>query len=175
MEEKNEQVTVMQVAVKWGLILGIISIVLFLAIYFGGLLGASWPSWIGAIFSAAIIFLAHKEFKDLGDGYMSYGKGLGIGTLTSAISGAVSSIFSYVYIKFINTDYTTELLDITRFKLEDEGQGDEQIDMAMEMMEKFMSPEIMFAMGLFMAIFFGFIISLIVSAVTKNNDPSLEV
>ncbi len=175
MEEENEQVSVKQVAIKWGLILGIISIVLFLAIYFGGLLGESWPGWIGAVFSAGIIYLAHKEFKELGDGYMSYGKGLGIGTLTSVISGAVSSTFSYVYIKFINLDYTTELLDNTRFKMEESGQGEDQIDMAMEMTEKFMTPEIMFGLGMFMAVLFGFIISLIVSAITKNNDPSLEV
>ena len=175
MEEENEQVSVKDVAVKWGLILGIISIVLFLAIYFGGLLGASWPSWIGAVISAGIIYMAHKEFKELGDGYMSYGKGLGIGTFTSAISSAVSSIFTYVYVKFINTDYTTELLDITRYAMEDEGQGEDQIEMAMGMMEKFMSPEAMLGMGLVAGIFFGFIISLIVAAITKNNDPSLEL
>ncbi len=77
--------------------------------------------------------------------------------------------------KFINLDYITEFLDITRFKMEEGGQGEDQIDMAMEMTEKFMTPEIMFGMGLFMAVLFGFIISLIVSAITKNNDPSLEV
>ena len=175
MEEQTEQITVKQVAIKWGLMLGIISIVLFLGIYFGGLLGESWPSWISALFSATIIFLAQKEFKDQGDGYMSYGQGLGIGTLTAVISSGVSSVFAYVYMKFINLDYTTELIDITRYGMEDQGQSDEQIEVAMGFVEKMMTPEIMFGMGLFMGIFFGFIISLIVSAITKNNNPSLEL
>lgn len=175
MEEENEKITVKEVAIKWGLILGIISIVLFLAIYFGGMMGDSWPSWISALISAGIIFMAHKEFKDQGDGYMSYGKGLGLGTLVSLISGVISSIFAYVYMKFINVDYVTELVDITRFKMEDEGQSEDQIDIAMGFVEKMMTPEIMFGMGLIAAVFFGFIISLIVSAITKNNDPSLEV
>ena len=175
MEEENEQISVKDVAVKWGLILGIISIVLFLAIYFGGLLGASWPNWVGAVISAGIIYMAHKEFKELGDGYMTYGKGLGIGTLTSVISSAVSAIFTYVYVKFINLDYTVELLDITRYKMEDEGQSDEQIEMAMGYVEKFMTPEAMLAMGLFMGVLFGFIISLIVSAISKKNNPSLDL
>ena len=175
MDEENEKISVKDVSVKWGLILGIISIVLFLTIYFSGLLGESWPSWIGAVISAGIIYMAHKEYKELGDGYMSYGKGLGVGTLTSVISSAVSSIFTYVYVKFINTDYATELLDITRYKMEDEGQSEDQIEMAMGMVEKFMTAEAMLAMGLIAGIFFGFIISLIVSAITKNNDPSLEV
>lgn len=175
MEEENEQITVKQVALKWGLVSGIISIVLFLAIYFGGLLGESWPNWIGAVVTAGIIYMAHKEFKELGDGYMSYGKGLSIGTFTSAISAGVSSIFAYIYMKFINLDYTTEIIDITRMGMEDDGQGEDQIEVAMGFVEKMMTPEIMFGMGLFMGILFGFIISLVVSAITKNNDPSLEV
>ncbi len=175
MEEENEQVTVKQVAIKWGLILGIISIVLFLTIYFGGLMGESWAGWIGPIFTIAIIYLAHKEFKEMGNGYMSYGQGLGLGTLTATISGAISSIFVYVYIKFINQDYLVELIDITRAQMEEEDMGDDQVEMAMEMTEKFMTAEMMLVMGLVGAIFIGFIGSLIVSAITKNNDPSLEV
>lgn len=175
MEEENEKITVREVAIKWGMISGIISIVLFLAIYFAGLMGDSWPNWISAVISAGIIYMAHKEFKDQGDGYMSYGKGLGLGTLVSLVSGAISSIFAYVYMKFINVDYVTELVDITRYKMEDEGQSEDQIDVAMGFVEKMMTPEIMLGMGLLAAVFFGFIISLIVSAITKNNDPSLEV
>ncbi len=175
MEEQDEQVTVMQVAIKWGLILGIISIVIFLATYFGGFMGDSWTSWISPIFSAVIMYLAHKEFKDQGNGFMSYGQGLGLGTLMSAISGAVSNLFVYVYIKFINTDYLVELLDISREKMEEGGTSEDQIDAAMEMVEKFMSAEITVGIGLLASIFFGFIIALIVSAITKNNDPSLQV
>ncbi len=175
MEDQNEQVTVMQVAIKWGLILGIVSIVLFLAFYFGGLMGDSWTGWINPIFIAIIMYLAHKEFKDQGNGFMSYGQGLGLGTLMSAVSGAVSSVFTYIYIKFINADYLVELLDMTREKMEEQGQGEDQIDTAMGMMEKFMSAEITAGMSLLGAIFIGFIIALVVSAITKNNDPSLEV
>jgi len=175
MEEQTEQITVKQVSIKWGLILGIISIILFLTLYFGGLMGESWAGLLNALFTIVIIYLAHKEFKDQGNSYMSYGQGLGMGTLTSAISGVVSSLFTYVYIKFINPDYVVELLDLSIAKMEAQGQGDAQIDAAMGFMEKLMTPEIMLGTGLVSAIFFGFIISLIVSAFTKNNDPSLEI
>ncbi len=175
MEEENEQATVKQVAIKWGLILGITSIVLFLSIYFGGLMGESWTGWFGPIISIIVMYLAHKEFKDQGNGFMSYGQGLGLGTLMSAISGVISSIFSYIYIKFINPEYLVELLDISRAQMEDSGQGEDQVEVAMEMTEKFMTAEITAGIGLLGAIFIGFIIALIVSAITKNNDPSLEV
>ena len=175
MEEQNEQVTIKQVAIKWGLMLGIISIVLFLALYFGGFSGESWTSWLGAVFTITLIYLAHKEYKDQGDGYMSYSQGLGLGTLTAGISGTVSSIFSYVYTKFINLDYLTEMMDMARVKMEDQGQSDDQIEVAMGFVEKMMTPEITLGIGFIGAIFFGFIIALIVSAFTKNNNPSLEI
>ncbi len=175
MEEQNEQVTVKQVAIKWGLILGIISIVLFLAFYFGGLMGESWTEWISPIFIAVIMYLAHKEFKDQGNSFMSYGQGLGLGTLMSAVSGVVSSVFTYIYIKFINADYVVELLDMARAKMEEQGQGDDQIDVAMGMMEKFMSAGMTAGISLLGTIFIGFLIALVVSAITKNNDPSLQV
>jgi len=175
MEEENEQVSVKQVAVKWGLISGIISIVLFLITYFGGLMGDSWVGWIGPVIMIALVYLAHKEFKDQGNGFMSYGQGLGLGTLMGLVSGLVSSVFSYIYIKFINPDYLVELLDISRAQMEDSGQGEDQIEVAMEMVEKFMSAEMTAGMSLLGAVFIGFVVALIVSAITKNNDPSLEV
>ncbi len=175
MEEQHEQVTVKQVAIKWGLILGIISIVLFLTLYFGGLIANTWAGWIGPVFSAVIIFLAHKEFKEQGNGFMSYGQGLGIGTVLAAVSAAISSAFTYVYVKFINADYLQEIQDTMRVKLEEDGMNDDQIDATMGMMETFSTPEMTLIFGLLGGIFIGFIISLIVSAITKNNDPSLEV
>lgn len=175
MEEENEQVTVKQVAIKWGLILGIISIVLFLTMYFGGVIGESWAGWIGPVFAAIIMYLAHKEFKEQGNGFMSYGQGLGLGTLMVTISSLVSSTFTYIYVKFINTDYLQEIQDTMMAKFEEDGMSDDQIEATMGMMEKMSTPEMTLVFGLVGGVFIGFIVALIVSAITKNNDPSLEV
>lgn len=175
MEEQNESVSVKQVAIKWGLISGIVSIVLFLAIYYAGMIGNTWVSVVGGVITIVLMVLAHKEFKELGNGFMSYSQGLGLGTLMVVISSAVSSLFTYVYVKFINLGYTQELLDLQRMNMEDQGLSDDQIDAAMGMTEKFMTPEIMFAMGIIVGILIGFILALIVSAITKKNDPSLEI
>jgi len=175
MEEQNESVSVKQVSFKWGLISAIISIVLFLVIYFGGLSGESWIVLVSIAITVVIMYLAHKEFKESGNGYMSYSQGLGIGTLMSVIGGAIYVVFVYVYTKFINTGYTQEMIDLQRMKMEDQGLSDVQIDTAMGYVEKFTSPEMTVVMGLVGAVLFGFIIALIVSAITKKNDPSLEV
>ncbi|MCB0496731.1 MAG: DUF4199 domain-containing protein [Cyclobacteriaceae bacterium] len=175
MEEQNESVSVKQVAIKWGLISGILSIVVFLVVYFAGMMGNSWIGLVSAVITVVLMVLAHKEFKESGNGYMSYGQGLGLGTLMVTIGSVISALFSYIYIKFINTGYIQEVLDMSRAKMEDQGQSDAQIDAAMGYVEKFTTPEMTLIMGLVFGILFGFIIALIVSAITKKNDPALEL
>ena len=112
MEEQNESVSVKQVAIKWGLISGILSIVVFLVVYFAGMMGNSWIGLVSAVITVVLMVLAHKEFKESGNGYMSYGQGLGLGTLMVTIGSVISALFSYIYIKFINTGYIQEVLDM---------------------------------------------------------------
>lgn len=175
MEEQNEQLSVSQVAIKWGLILGIVSIVIFLITYFAGLMGNSFIGWLGPIATGVAMYLAHKEFKESGDGFLSYGKGLGIGTYVAAVSAVISSVFTFIYIKFINTDYLMEFQDMMRAQFEEKGMADEQIDAALDMMSKFQSPEIMLGGGILGGIAIGFVIALIMAAVSKKVDPSLEL
>ncbi|RZK35049.1 MAG: DUF4199 domain-containing protein, partial [Hymenobacter sp.] len=46
-------------------------------------------------------YLAHTAFKKLDGGFMSYGEGLGIGTVLSLVSGIVSALFNYVDPDFV--------------------------------------------------------------------------
>lgn len=175
MEENMEIPTTKSIGMKWGLILGVISVVFFLGIALTGSQGDGWANWVGVIPTIAILILAHKEFKESGDGYMSYGKGIGIGTLTVAINSVISTLFSYVYIKFVDDTY----FDIVREKqiegFQEQGMSDREIETALSFSEGFMSPETVLIMGIIVGIFFGFIISLIVTAFTKNSNPELDV
>jgi hypothetical protein len=47
----------------------------------------------------------------------------------------------------------------------------EQMDMAIAMSEKMMSPGIIIALGIIASLFFGFIVSLIAGLGLKNNRP----
>mgnify|MGYP003660351547 CR=1 FL=1 len=75
MEENIEMPTTKSIVMKWGPILGLISIGLFMITALGELQRSGVMNWIGLIPTIAIIYLAHKEYKDTGDGFMSYGKG----------------------------------------------------------------------------------------------------
>lgn len=169
--EESSNITVKSVAMKWGVINGLLAIVLLMIIDFAGLIGNQAVGWIGYVVFLVLLILAHKQFKSEGDGYMSYGQGLGIGTLASVISGIISSAFFYIYVSFINSGFIDIIKDQQIMTMEEQGMSDAEIEQAMGFSESFMSPVAMTIFSLLGAVFIGFIISLIVSAITKNTQP----
>ena len=174
-DDDVEKATVKSVSIKWGLILGVVSIALFIVYVLIDVIGESWVSWIGLIPLILVVWLAHKEFKDDGNGFMSYSQGLGIGTLVSLYSAIVSSVFNFIYVKFIDTEFTANLMEKIEMQWEEAGMTDQQMDAARGITETMMSPVVGFFIGIVFAVFFGFIISLILSAITKNPDPAEQV
>jgi len=71
---ENEGVSIKSLAVKYGLINGLLAIAFFLVIDFAGLSTNQGISWLGLIITATVVFYAHREFKSSGDGYMSFGQ-----------------------------------------------------------------------------------------------------
>lgn len=173
--EETTQPKVKSIAIKWGAISGLISIVLLLVIDFAGLMGNKAVSWIGSVVFAVLLVLAHKQYKDSGDGYMSYGKGLGIGTFIACISSVISSLFYYIYISFINTEYIEIIKDNQIMELEKSGMSDREINQMMEILEMFMSPIATSIFILLGGVMIFFIISLLVTIFTKNQDPEAVI
>jgi hypothetical protein len=172
----EQQVTTRAVGMQYGVIVGIIMIIYGTLLQVTGLaLEYQSLSYINYIFLGVVIYLAHKKFKEEGDGFMSYGQGLGIGFWISLIGGVISMVFSYIYMSFIDSTIMEQAMDKARYDMEEKGMSDAQIDQAMSITEKFMTPEMIFVMGIVGTLIFGFILSLIVSAITKKTDPQLEV
>ncbi|RSK48719.1 DUF4199 domain-containing protein [Hymenobacter rigui] len=162
------------VGIRYGLIIGVVSAILSV-IQLSLFEDPETPfRWVGAIVAIVGIVLAHKKFKELNHGFMSYGQGLGIGTIVSAVGGLVSSVFSYLYMTFINPEYMTRVMELQRAKMEAKGLDDAQIDQALGMAQKFSGGPMIIVFGLIGAVFMGFIISLIISAFTKNTRPEFE-
>ena len=105
-ENSTPAVTTRSVGVRYGLILAGISIVYFLTLTLAGVDQTSGIGrWIPIVFYIAVIFLAHKNYKEQGDGYMAYGQGMGITFWLALVSSVIYSIFFYAYIKFIDSSF----------------------------------------------------------------------
>ena len=171
----NKRVTTSSVAVRYGVLTGLVSIIFAFVILATGQLTNTPLQFVGLIIPIVGIYLAHKAFKGQNGGYMSYGQGLGIGTLLSVISGVISVAFNYLYKEFIDPELSKQILEQTRAKLEQGGNmSDAQIDQAMSISSKFSSGPISLVIGLLSSIILGVVISLIVAAFTKNAKPEFE-
>ncbi|MCY7357768.1 MAG: DUF4199 domain-containing protein [Rudanella sp.] len=170
----NEQASTYRVAIKWGIFLGLFSIVYSLFLFLTGNIGQSWTSILSIVISIGGLVLAMREFRTLNGGYMSFGEGTTVGTVTGLISGLLSVAFSWFYMTIIDTNVMANMAEKTREALEKQGSfSDEQIDQQMEMMERFQTPGMLLGIGLISALIGSVIIALIVAAFMRKEKPSL--
>ena len=170
----ENNISISKVGMRYGLIAAVLLIVYGLVLQFTELYTNQALGWVSYLVLAVLIYLAHGAFKDGGDGFMSIGQGLGIGMLVSVIAGVISSLFTFIYLKFVDDSMIEKIMDAQIEKMEEQGLDDATIDQAMKTVEKMMTPPMMFIMGIVAMAFIGFIISLIVSLITKKNNPQLQ-
>jgi hypothetical protein len=171
MEEKTSTA---RVALKFGVLASIVIMVYTTIINVSGQSQNKVLSSLSFVFMIVAIVLAMKEFREKNKGFMTYGEGLGLGTLVSAIMGLLGSAFGMFYIQFIDNTLLTQSMDQVREDMERRGMDDSQIDQAMELSQKFMSPGVVFVMGVFGYLIMGFIVSLVVAAIIRREKPVFE-
>lgn len=170
----ENQTTTTRTALKWGVIIGIISIIYSTAIMVSGQIANQSLSYLFYVVMAIGIFMAMNDFKKENQGFMSYSQGLGLGVMKSTIVGLISGFFTFAYMKFIDSTMTDQLMKKASEDMEKKGLPDEQIEQAMEYSKMFMSPGALFILGLIGTVFIGFILSLIIAAIVKKDKPVFE-
>jgi uncharacterized membrane protein YedE/YeeE len=175
MENTSTSVSATSVAIRYGLLTGIVSVIYSFILLAANLEQNTALSLLSLVILIGGIFLAHKTYKDAHNGFMSYGQGLGIGTLVSVISGLLGGIFRYVYMEFIDPAAAQRALDQARAKLEEGGNmSDAQIDQAVQMSQRFSSGPMGVVIAIIGSAIIGFLITLIIAAITKHNRPEFE-
>lgn len=171
----NEQkVTIPSVAIRYGLFVGLVSVIYsFILAMMDEIMNRNLGA-VSYLFLITGMVLAMKYFKTHNDGYMSYGQGLGIGTLMALVSGLISSTFMYIYSSFVDPGMMERVMELQRIEMENQGMDDARIDQAMEVSAKFTSPEMLVIFGTLGFVIVGFIIALVVSAIMKNSRPEFE-
>lgn len=166
-EDQSSAPSVRAVGLKYGSILAIVNIVYFLALSLSGQnpFDNKW-GWIGIIFSVAALVLAQRNFKAEGDGFMTYGQGVGIGFWITLVSLLVGALFTYVYANIIDPATMETFYDRQYESMQDRGMSDEQIEVAVSWTKKLFWP-----MYIFFGFLFGIIIALIVTIFTQKAQP----
>jgi membrane-bound ClpP family serine protease len=169
----GEQPSTARVALKWGAFLGVTLMVITLVMYLTDQTANPLFSVLTLGSMVAFLILSMRDFRSLNGGYMSYGEGLGVGTLVSAIGGLLSAAFITFYNVVIDPTVQQRALEAAREKMEEQGKlTDEQIDQALEFSQKFQSPGFTFIAGVLGTIIMGFLLSLIVAAFIRRNKAN---
>ena len=175
METENQKpVTTLSTGLRYGLVLGLISIAFFIVLIVSGIdTTQGWGRWSSLILSGAILFFAQQYFKENGDGWMTYGQGIGVGFYTGLISSIMMAVFLFIFMQYIDTDFSQMLADQQRMTMEEQGMSDEQIDQAMKMVAKFTSPGWMFVFGIAGGTIGMVIVALIMTIFTQAKNPNM--
>lgn len=78
-ESAAPTISTRSVGIRYGLIMGVIGIALFVVFIVADVDIQGPARWLNVLVLAVLIFLAHKHYKDNGDGFMTIGQGTGIG------------------------------------------------------------------------------------------------
>jgi Protein of unknown function (DUF4199) len=170
----ENQTTTTRTALKWGVIFGIITVLYNTGVYVSGQFGNKALGYVVYLIIGLGVYFSLIDFKKENQGFMSFGQGLGLGTMMSTIMGLISSFYSFAYMKFIDSGLNEQMLKKIEQEMEKQGTPDDQIEKAMEVMKMFMNPGILFITGLLFVVFIGFVLSLIITAIIKKDKPVFD-
>ncbi|HPE82329.1 MAG: DUF4199 domain-containing protein [Aequorivita sp.] len=172
---ENQTASLKKIALNYGVLLALLSIVLQVISYVLDV-HIDRPWWLTVLqllISVSVIVYGIKAFKTDNAGFLTLGQALKIGLAISLIAGIIAVVFNYIFMNYIDPDFIQKTLDFSREQMLEKNPDmpQEQIDMAMNMSAKFMSPMIMSAFSIIATLFFGFIISLFAGLAMKKNPP----
>ena len=172
-----KKISVARNALNYGVILGIALVVLSLIFYILDFNNTNIVFWIQFVILLAGLVISTMNYrKNIGGGFITYGKSLGSGVLTGLFAAIILGIYIYIFFKFIDTGAIQEIISKAEDKIIDQNPeiSDAQLETIMTMQRKFMTPLWMGIMSLIYYTFYSFIASLIISIFTRKTDKSFE-
>ncbi|MCU0361936.1 MAG: DUF4199 domain-containing protein [Bacteroidales bacterium] len=159
-----------------GLIIGLASIVYSLVMYFLDLTLNKTQGYIFLIILIVVLFYLLKSYRDnFLHGQITYGQSLGAGMVIFLYYSIIAAVFAYILYKFIDPGLVDKQLAMSEEMMVKRGAPQTAIDAGMAVQRKIMKPEIMAPFSILSTMFFGLIISLIVSIfVRKEGNPLVD-
>lgn len=135
--------------------------------------GQKW-NWLGIAIALAGIAFGMREYRrEVGQGVMSYGRGVATGLFISLWSALFSAIFTIIYFTVINPGFSEAMVQFQMAEMERKGMPPAQIDQAEGMIRAFSSAPAITVIGAIMGIVMGLVLSLILAAVFKSKGESV--
>ena len=166
-------------ALQFGILFGVIMVLEFIIGYVMNIDPATNKSY-GIIlnvlnyFILPILFisLACTAFKKMNGGFATFGQCLKVGVIICVIAALIYTLFFTIF-TMIFPEFVPEMMEkIKSVTIEQKPDiTQEELDMSLSIMEKFMNPLILIPATTAMFAFMGLIYSLIIGAIVKRDRP----
>ena len=172
---ENQQGSLKTTMITYGLILGGISVVFQLLLFFLDMHYQQPPAVgiISIVIMVGVLIYAFIQFKKQNEGFISLSEALKIGLGISLISALIGTVYSLILTNVLDPDTIEKTIDFAfeKMRADNPELTKDQIDMARGMSEKMATPLISSAVQIIGALFLGFIISLIGGLIVKKSRP----
>lgn len=171
-------VTRMGTKFTFALTLSITQAVFSLLMYFTGfqtekLATGQYIQWLGFIIVFVVLWMGIKAVREEREHKaISYGQAVGAGVVISLLSGVMTSIYTFIHFKFINTSFVEYQMEILRGRWAEAGLNDTQMEQAENMTRMMMGPGMTSVMTFIFMLITGLILSLIIAAFVKRAAPA---
>ncbi|MBK6962748.1 MAG: DUF4199 domain-containing protein [Bacteroidales bacterium] len=174
-KQSGKQTTLFQNSLYYGLLTGVAYIVVTLLYYALEVDRTGWLNYLTFIILIIGIFIGTKAYRDKhSGGFLSYGQSVGSGVMISLAVGVLMSVFTYLFYEFFDPSELAKIVDVAEQNMADQGLSDEEIEQAMAISSKFMTPLVMSVTVIFGMAFWGTIFSLIISLFIKKENDSFD-
>ena len=171
----NQPPSKIKSALNSGAILGLALMVLSLLTYIFEMYENQWFGYLNWLVLIAGLVMSIKKYRDenLG-GYIAYGQALGYGVLIAFFASIIVGFINFIYLGYIDDGFISYTLEKTESEMYNAGTPDDQLESAMSVTRRLMSPGVLSILGVFMTTFLGFLFSLIVAAFLKKESDIFE-
>ena len=162
----------MKNALKWGLYISAVNIVLGLIMFIAGIsndTSLGWVRYIGSIIGLVLLFLGVKEKKAEDPASFTFGKGWVATFLICLVAAVVSAVWVFIY----TTAIDPEMIEVTKVAQREAmmkagTMTRAQVDQAMSYTSFFISPAGFAITMLLGYAFIGMILGLIISPIVRS-------
>jgi hypothetical protein len=172
----EQKVNVWSANLTNGLILGLAGIVWSLVMWFLNLTFNQAQGYVYIAVQIGILFFLMKSYRDnYMHGQITYGQSVGAGVIMSLYSALIGAIFMYILYTVIDPGLTEKQLAFFEETMLKKGAPQEAVDAGMAIQRKIMKPEIMAPFSILGGLFWGTILSLIISIfIKRESNPLLD-
>ena len=172
---ENQSLSLQPYMLKFGGLLGGISVIFALMLFFLDMHYGQEPAvnYINYAITITVIVLGLYSYRKENDGYINLGESLKLGLGISLVSAVISILYTALLFYVLEPDFMVKSLEMAKTKMIDENpeMTQEQINMSIEMMEKFSGMGTITVVILIFSLFFGFVTSLVSGLILKRARP----